>query len=57
MDFPWWRRQKSILLGFIETMDFVDEQHGAGVMLLAVYASLLEGGANILDAGQYRREG
>ena len=48
-------RQKGILLGAVEAVDFVDEQHGA-VPGLAALARAIENFAQICNAGKHRAQ-
>ena len=48
--------QKGILLGLVETMHFVHEQHRAAALSQA-NLGLLHRGTDILDPGQYCRKG
>ena len=45
--------QKRILLGFVETMDFIDEKNRSFSIKLLLILSLRDNGTDFFDAGQH----
>ena len=49
-------RQQGVLLGRVEAMHLVDEQDGARLVVLEAIFGLLDGLAEVVDAGEHRIE-
>jgi hypothetical protein len=50
-------RQKSVLLGLVETMHFIDEENRSPAMVSARHFGACHGLTDVLDTGEDRREG
>ena len=48
--------QKAILLGLVETVDFIDEEDGLPAILVSNRLTLLDNPADVLDPGEHGRK-